>query len=115
MENNNLTDLAFVMAKMATLNDECAHRAVEMASMAYNTEQLNYFYRLRSDLQSLLYAAEFHIQQGRNITQEDWRYIKDCYNNILFCNKQIGEKQQSLFMDFTSMLLEVLQKQCNRK
>lgn len=58
MENNNLTDWTFVIAKMATLNDECAHRAVEMASVAYSIDQLNYFYRLRSDLLSLLYAAE---------------------------------------------------------
>lgn len=55
---NDLVDNALLMAKMATLNNEVQHKAIEMASMAYSAEKLAYFWNFSYGLISLLSAIE---------------------------------------------------------
>lgn len=63
---NDLADLAVMMAKIATLNNEVQHKAVEVASMVYSAEKLAYFCNLNYRLLSLLSAIGLQIQCGEN-------------------------------------------------
>lgn len=108
---NDLVDNALLMAKMATLNNEVQHRAIEMASMAYSTEKLAYFCNLSYGLLSLLSAIGLQIQYGRILTTEEWSNVQQCYNGIVFCNEQILECQQSLSFDAASMIYEAIKQQ----
>ena len=112
--NSDLTDFSIILAKMATLNDEVQHKAVEMASAAYSAEKLYYFYNLSYGLLSLLSAVELKLQQGEILTSGEWSLVQQCYKNISYCNEQIQKSKQSLLFDVTSMLFEAIKNMYNK-
>ncbi len=112
---NDIVDKVLLMAKMATLNNEVQHKAIEMASMAYSAEKLAYFCNLSYGLLSLLSTIELQLQYGRTLTVEEWESVQQCYKGILFCNEQILKCQQSLSLDAASMIYEAIKQRYTAK
>ena len=104
--NNNIMDVAFIAAKIASIKDEKARMMVGGASMVYNIAQIA---RFRQMIVELSQICNYIVMKARVIgsyTQDEYNLSVECQKQIEECNRQIAKHGTMTMLDGISLLID---------
>lgn len=107
---NELIDIAFMAAKLATIKDEKAKMMVESASLAYNITQIMRFRSMIVELSQICNCVVYKAQFCGGYTQEELNLALECQRQIAECNNQIAKHGTMSILDGVSLLIDGLNK-----
>ncbi len=107
--NNEIIDLGFLAAKVATLNNENAKMTVDGVSLVYNTAQIANFRNSIVEYQQILSHVVLHAQIY-GTTQQKLEIATQCKNGIDYCQLQINKHGTMAVVDMASILFNFFTK-----
>jgi hypothetical protein len=108
MDNNNLIDLSFFAAKLATLNNERAKIVVNGASAIYNASQVFQLKMIISQYEQVA-AYLLTVSQYRGYcTPEEYNMFVACRQQIEECDSQLTKYGIMTVIDSVSVMLDLL-------
>lgn len=105
--NNNI-DIAFLTAKVATLNNEKAKIFVDAASFAYNVAELSRLQNLIVEYSQVCNYIVMLAKYRGYYTTEEAKLVNDCHRHIQECNLQLAKHRTMTVVDGISLLVEAL-------
>ena len=104
--NNNIIDIAFIAAKIASIKDEKARMMVGGASIVYNIAQVARFRQMIVELSQICNYIVLKAQLIGSYTQEEYNLAKECQRQIQECNQQIAKHGTMTMLDGISLLID---------
>lgn len=101
--NSIFTDIAFLAAKIATLDDERAHANVGMVSLAYNAGRIAFLQKQICEYTQCLSVISLRNQYGLT-DRDDLRLAQCCRNGISECQQELMKSQVMTVMDLVELL-----------
>lgn len=105
---NNTIDIAFLTAKVATLNNEKSKLLVDAASFAYNVAEVS---RLQSLIVEFSQVCNYIVLNAKcrgYYTEDEFKLANDCQRYIQECNQQLAKHHTMTVVDGISLLLDAL-------
>lgn len=103
---NEIIDLGFLAAKVATLNNESAKMAVDSVSLVYNAAQIANFRNSIVEYQQILGYVSLHAQMY-GVTPKKLEIATQCRNGINYCQAQINKHGTLAVVDAASILFNI--------
>ncbi len=103
---NEIIDLGFLAAKVATLNNENAKMAVDSVSLVYNAAQIANFRNSIAEYQQILGHVSLHAQLY-GVTPQKSEIATRCKNGIDYCQTQINKHGTLTVVDAASILFKI--------
>lgn len=107
---NEIIDLGFLAAKLATIKNEKARMMVGGVSLAYNVVQIARFRSMIVELSQLCNCIVYSAQMKGGYTQQEYDLAVDCQRQIEECNNQIAKYGTMSVIDSISLLIDGLSK-----
>jgi hypothetical protein len=104
--NNNVMDVAFIAAKIASIRDEKARMMVGGASIVYNAVQIARYRQMIVELSQICNYIVSKAQLIGSYTQEEYNLAIECQKQIEECNKQIAKYGTMTILDGISLLID---------
>lgn len=104
--NNNVMDMAFIAAKLASIKNEKARMMVGGASIVYNIAQIERFRRMIVELSQICNYIVSKAQLIGSYTQEEYNLAIECQRQIEECNHQIAKHGTMTILDGISLLID---------
>ena len=105
---NELVDIGFLAAKVATIGEEKAKMVVDGASLAYNFVQINKFRSMMSELYQISNYVTFNAQMRGGCTRQEYDLVVECQRQIGECQSQINKHGVMTIIDGASLLVGIL-------
>lgn len=105
---NELIDLRFFAAKLATLKDEKAKIFVDIASLAYNVAMQNRLMNIQRELISICCTIDQYSSFRGYCTQEEYNLALECKHHIEECEVELRKHKVMTAIDFTSLVVSGL-------
>ena len=107
---NEIIDLGFIVAKLATIKDEKARMMVGGVSLVYNVVQIARFRSMIVELSQLCNCIVYSAQMRGGYTQQEYYCVMDCQRQIEECHQQIAKHGTMSIIDGISLLIDGLSK-----
>ena len=104
--NNNIIDIAFIAAKIASIKDEKARMMVGSASIVYDIAQIARFRQMIVELSQICNYIVLKAQLIGSYTQEEYNLAIECQRQIQECNQQIAKHGTMTMLDGISLLID---------
>lgn len=101
-------DIAFLVAKVATLKDEKAKILVDGASLAYNVAMVNRLMNVQKEYISICCTIEQVSRLRGYCTQEEYSLALECQGHIAECEGELRKHKVMTAIDFTSLVVSGL-------
>lgn len=105
---NNGIDIAFLVTKVATLNNEKAKLFVDAASFAYNVAQVSRLQSLIIEYSQVCNYVVLNAKYRGYYTEDEFKLANDCQRHIQECNQQLAKHRTMTVVDGISLLLDAL-------
>lgn len=105
---NNGIDIAFLAAKVATLNNAKAKLFVDVASFAYNVAQVSRLQSLIVEYSQVCNYVVLNAKYRGYYTDDEFKLANDCQRHIQECDQQLAKHRVMTVVDGISLLLETL-------
>lgn len=106
---NEIIDLGFLAAKVASLNNENAKMAVDGVSLVYNAMQIAQFRSSIVEYQQILSYVSLHAQYY-GVTPQKEEIAIQCMKGIEHCQTQIDKHGTMAVIDAASILFSIFTK-----
>lgn len=103
---NEIIDLGFIAAKLATIKNEKARMMVGGASLIYNAAQIARFRSMIVELTQYCNCIVFSARMRGEYTEEEYRIVMDCQRQIEECYQQMAKHDTMTLLDGISLLIE---------
>lgn len=103
---SNFIDLAFIAAKLATLNNEKEKIVVDSVSFVYNVAQIARLKSLVSEYAQICSCVIYQSQLRGFYTQDEYNIVMQCKQHIEDCNREISKHGVMSLIDGISLLVE---------
>lgn len=101
-------DIAFLVAKVATLKDEKAKILVDGASLAYNVAMVNRLMNVQKEYISICCTIEQVSRLRGYCTQEEYSLALECQHHIAECESELRKHKVMTAVDFTGLVVSGL-------
>ena len=101
-------DLAFLVAKAATLKEEKAKIFVDVASLAYNVAMVNRLANIQKDYISICCIIDQVARLRGYCTQEEYILAQECQHHVAECEVELRKHKVMTDIDFTSLIVSGL-------
>ena len=105
---NELIDLRFFAAKLASLKDEKAKIFVDIASLAYNVAMQNRLMNIQRELISICCTIDQYSSFRGYCTLEECSLAVECQRHIVECEMELRKHKVMTAIDFTSLVVSGL-------
>ena len=105
---NNGIDIAFLAAKVVTLNNEKTKLFVDVASFAYNVAQVTRLQSLIVEYSQICNYVVLNAKYRGYYTEEEYKLASDCQRHINECSQQLAKHRTMTVVDGIALLFETL-------
>ena len=105
---NNLIDTAFLVAKVATLNNEKAKMFVDASSFVYGVAEVSSLQSLIVEYSQICNYVVLNAKHRGYYTEDEYKLASDCQRHIQECSRQLAKYRTMTVVDGISLLLDAL-------